>query len=241
MLVLNEEDRLPRSLPPLAGFAEIVVLDSGSSDRSPELCREHGCRVVEAAWEGFGAMRQRLFSLAKEPWVLWLDADEVVTEELLEELEALFGEGGEGDLMDAYEINRMVSFGGRWVRHGDWFPDWNIRLFRSGVWSIEPRAVHEEIEIDGRVGRLEGLLEHHTYRSWEDQRARSERYARLWAEEQAKRGRRANALSGPFHAVWKFFRGYFLKRGCCDGRLGLRVAWVNAREVWWKYEILRRG
>ncbi len=241
MLVLNEEDRLVRSLPPLADFAEIVVLDSGSTDRSLELCREHGCRVVEAAWEGFGAMRQRLFGLAKQPWVFWLDADEVVSGELLEALRELFGEVREGGLADAYEVNRIVFFEGKWVRHGDWFPDWNVRLFRNKVWSIEPRAVHEEIEIDGRVGRLRGLLEHYTYRDRGDQRRRSERYARLWAQEQAKRGRRAHLLSAPLHALWRFFRGYFLKGGFRDGGLGFRVAWANAREVWLKYENLRRG
>ena len=241
VLVLNEEDRLARTLPPLSEFAEVVVLDSGSRDRSLELCREYGCRIVEAEWEGFGAMRQKLFALASEPWVFWLDADEVVTGELLEELRDLFDEEREGELSDAYAINRMVSFEGKWIRHGDWFPDWKVRLFRSGVWAMEPRAVHEEIEIEGTVGRLRGLLEHYTYRNWADQRKRSERYAKLWAEEEAKQGRRANLLSAPSHAMGKFLRGYFLKRGCCDGWLGLRVAWVNAREVFWKYEKLRRG
>lgn len=234
MLVLNEADRLVRSLSPLGIFEEVLVLDSGSTDGSQKLCREAGAQVLEQAWKGFGETRKRLFEEAEQPWILWIDADEVVTETLAAELHALFEKGPS---CAAYEVNRMVCFEGQWVRHGEWFPDWNVRLFRREAWEMLPRAVHEAVKINGRVGHLQGLLEHHSYRDWDDQRRRSERYARLWAEQNA--GRKIGPLAGPSRALWRFFKGYVLKRGFLDGRLGFRIAVANAREVARKYALAR--
>ena len=128
IMVLNEEDRLERCLSRVNGFAEVVVLDTGSTDRSVAICREHGVDVHETRWEGYGKTRKKLFSLATQPWILWLDADELITDELAVELEALFA-GPIG--LDAFEINLIVYFQGKWVRHGDWFPGWHVRLFKG--------------------------------------------------------------------------------------------------------------
>lgn len=235
ILVKDEADRLPRSLPALTRFAEVLVYDSGSSDDSVRLCEQAGAKVVCGEWLGFSKTRKKLFSQATQPWVFWLDADEVVTEPLLNELQQLFSDAPE---YAAYEINRMVCFEGKWIRHGDWFPDWNVRLFRADSWTMEARAVHESITVKGKVARLSGLLEHHTYRSWEDQRARSERYAHLWAEQHA--GRKVAPLEPQTRALWRFIKGYVLKLGLLDGSLGFRVALANAREVALKYKLLNR-
>ena len=237
ILCLNEADRLRRCLAPLADFAEVIVLDSGSTDGSQDICREYGVTLHEGPWLGFATQRRKLFALASQPWILWLDADEVVRPELLAELKSLFAAGEPAKA--AYRVNRLVIFEGREVRHGNWFPDRCIRLFRTDCWAMPERAVHESLEIRGDIADLSGLLEHHTYRDWDDQRRRAEKYAALWAEQAAAEGRRAGPLAGPLRALWRFLRGYILRRGFLDGSLGFKVAMANGREVALKYRLLR--
>jgi len=235
LLVKNELHRLPRTLAPLVNFAELIVLDSGSTDGSVAYARDHGCVVHESEWHGFGAMRTKLFELATQPWILWLDADEVVTDELLSSLRTLFETE---PAADAYEVNRMVHFQQRRIRHGDWFPDWNTRLFRSTCWEMDERPVHEAIRITGRIERLAGLLEHHSYRNWADRRERARRYAQLWATMEAARGRRPRVGEATLRTAWRFIRGYILRLGFLDGLLGLRVALSVASETRLKYRLL---
>jgi len=235
MLTLNEADRLQQSLPPLDAFSELIIFDSGSQDRTLELCQAVGATIHTVAWEGFGTTRRKLFEQAQCSWVLWLDADEVITPELLDELRQLFAKGPD---KAAYAINRMVHFEGKWIAHGDWFPDWNVRLFRSDVWAMADVAVHESLTICGEVGQLQGLLKHYTYRDWRDQRQRSERYARLWAEQKKAQGKQVKFAEKYGRAAWRFCKGYLLKRGFLDGSIGLRIALANAREVFMKYELL---
>tara|TARA_Y100001934_G_C12339631_1_gene769481 strand:+ start:641 stop:1393 length:753 start_codon:yes stop_codon:yes gene_type:complete len=239
ILVKNEADRLPRILPSLDIFEEILVFDSGSEDQSVQMCLDAGARVEEVQWEGFGATRKKLFSAASSPWIFWIDADEVVTADLARELMDLFA-GSEPEKR-GYEVNRIVRFDGRWIRHGEWFPDWNLRLFRADSWSMEELAVHERVDLQGgKPDRLDGLLEHHTYRSWDDLRARSERYAALWAEQQSAAGRRPFFLEGVMRACWKLFRAFVLRGGFMDGILGFKIAFANAFEVYLKYQLLFR-
>lgn len=238
ILSLNEADRLPRCLAPLGDFAEVIVLDSGSTDGSQDICRRAGVTLLEGPWLGFAAQRRKVFGLAAQPWILWLDADEVVRPELLAEIKALFADGA-APPEAAYRINRLVVFEGREVRHGNWFPDRCIRLFRTDCWSMPERAVHESLDIRGGVADLTGLLEHHTYRDWADQRRRAEKYAALWAAQAAGEGRRAGPLTGPLRALWRFLRGYVIRRGFLDGALGWKVAAANAGEVALKYRLLR--
>jgi len=236
LLAFNEEDRLPRCLEKLVNFNDILVLDSGSTDRSLSICKKYGAQIMEHSWLGFGKMRRKLFSAATQPWILWLDADEVISDSLNEELQALFSQDQE---CEAYEINRMVFFNNRWIRHGDWFPDWNVRLFKRDCWDMDERMVHESLTITGKVGRLNGLLEHHTYRNWADQRKRAERYAYLWAEQHANHEKACGPVLGATKALWRFVRGYIVKLGFLDGILGFQIALACAREVALKYRLLR--
>lgn len=236
LLVLNEEDRLERTLAPLNAFHEIIVMDSGSTDRSIEICRAYGAKVYEESWQGFGKMRQKLFSLASQPWIFWLDADEVMRDELVSELKDLFSRPIP---YSAFMVNRMVFFENRWISHGDWFPDWNLRLFKADSWSMEPREVHESIRVRGPVGRLNSLLQHYTYRNWEDQRRRSQRYAALWAEQMAAEGGPPPLGNPLMRGCWRFIKGYILKRGFLDGLLGMKIALANAGETTRKHKLLR--
>lgn len=233
ILTLNEEENLKRTLPPLDRFAEILVFDSGSTDRTIEMCRNAGAIVHEVPWEGFGTTRRKLFEKASQPWVLWLDADEVITEELLEEITRLFDSGPE---RGAYWINRMVFFEGKWIRNGEWFPDWVLRLFPADSWRMDEREVHESISVDCPESKLNHLLEHYSFRDWDDLEDRSEKYARLWAKEKAKSAKRPPSQIMILGRAWfRLFKGYFLKKGFLDGSHGLKIALSRANEVKMKY------
>ena len=242
---------------------EVVIYDTGSSDDTVAICRDAGCRVVVGTWEGFAAARQSVFRLAQAPWIFWLDADEVLTGELRAALEEAFGGGGGagtradadagsgagvgvGSVVDpipvsvgGFEVNRMVFLDGRWVRHGDWFPDWNLRLFRRDGWTMDDRLVHESVRVSGEVRRLDGLLEHHSFRDWDDLARRSARYAALWAKQERRKGRRTGPGIPTVRAAARFLRGFVFRGGFLDGRLGAKVAWANAREVRLKHALLR--
>ena len=232
MLVKDEEDRLVKSLPPLAIFKEVLIYDSGSTDGSIELCKKHDAQIIHGSWHGFAETRKKLFSQANQPWIFWLDADEVITPELLEELKSTFATDVK---VSGFQINRMVFFEGKWIRHGDWFPDWNLRLFRSNSWEIENREVHESIKVSGQTSRLSGLLEHHSYRNWQDRELRIDRYSTLWAEMKCREGKKAHLVEALTRSLWRFLRAYILKLGFLDGAIGFRIAISTANEVYIKY------
>ena len=239
MLCLNESERLPNALKYLNHFAEWLVYDTGSTDDSANIARKMGATVASVTWEGFSRTRVRHFREARENWILWLDADEFLTEKGIEELQHVF-ENGEAELYDAFRLNRMIYFQGKWIRHGDWFPDWNVRLFRSNCWDMEDRSVHESLQINGKIGRLEEHLEHHSFTSWEDKERRSHKYAKLWAEMESEKGKRAAWWTPYLRGAWKFLKGFFVKKGFLDGIMGLRIAISNARETHLKYRLLKR-
>lgn len=236
ILCKNEEDRLEACLNALEGFAEIIVMDTGSTDRSLEVIRRYSnVTLVEEAWQGFAASRRSIFKKATQPWILWLDADEVVTPELRLEMQELFKSD---PTCDAFEINRIVYFENQWIKHGLWFPDWNLRLFRQGKWTMPEREVHESICVDGEKKRLKNLLWHYTYRNWDDQKARSLKYATLWAKQKEKEGKVVETHQAITHSCWTFFRAYVIKKGFLDGILGFKIACAVAQEVYQKYSLL---
>lgn len=236
ILTLNEEDNLKRTLPPLAGrFAEIVVFDSGSTDRSIEMCKVAGATVHEVQWEGFGTTRRKLFEAATQPWILWLDADEVITPALLDEISGLFADGEPEK--KAYSVNRMVFFEGKWIRHGEWFPDWVMRLFPADCWEMIELDVHESVKVSCPTGRLRNLIEHYSFKDWADLEKRSQKYAKLWAGEKSKTGRTPPSGGMVIARSWvRFVKGYIIKRGFLDGSHGRRIALSIAKEVRAKYD-----
>jgi len=237
MMCLNEASRLPISLERINEFAEWIVLDTGSSDDTVEIARRHGATVRSITWAGFSETRRAHFLMATQPWILWLDADEVITAELVAELRALF-QGDTPPPHAAYRINRIMHFEGQWIRFGDWYPDRVLRLFRADAWSISPRSVHESVEISGSIGRLRHELPHYSYRSWRDREERIVNYARLWARQEASQGRSCNSWEPAARAGWRFIRNYLIKGGIRGGRLGLRIALSCGRETWLKYAAL---
>lgn len=237
ILVKNEEDHLFNSLPPLSIFEEVLVYDSGSTDKSLEICEQFGAKVISGEWLGFSESRKKLFAEASQPWTFWLDADEVLTTELASELNTIFSNEIK---CQGFEINRLVCFYGSWIRHGEWFPDWNLRIFRSDSWRMDDRDVHESINLHGSSIRLKGLLEHYSYQDWNDRIQRVEHYSNLWAKMKKEQGVKTFAGEGAIRAVWRFFRAYILKWGILDGLIGFKIAISVASEVAIKYKKLHQ-
>lgn len=237
ILCLNEAENLTRCLSQIEYFAETIVLDTGSTDDSVEIARQLGARVETTTWKGFSKTRREHFQLTTQPWVFWLDADEELTPEFMRELRELVPNLNSNK---AYRINRLMNFEGKWIRHGDWFPDWVTRLFHRDHWSMPERDIHESVEIEGEIDRISSPVPHFSYRNWQDREARVEKYTTLWAQQQKACGKTANRVAPFARAGWKLFRGLVLKKGFLDGTLGIRIAYSNALEVFLKYEKLRR-
>ena len=185
------------------------------------------------AW--FSETRKKLFTQASQPWIFWLDADEVITPELDKELKGI---NFESSTCEGFEVNRKVFFENQWITHGEWFPDWNIRIFRFNSWKMESRDVHEGIILKGTSKRLNGLLEHHSYRDWNDRNLRMEKYSELWAQMKLKRRSQNLYGRGDFACNLAFLSKLHHKVGFLDGILGLKVSISIAKEVNLKYKKL---
>jgi glycosyltransferase involved in cell wall biosynthesis len=239
LITLNEEQNLPRCLRSLRDLAdEIVVVDSGSTDATVLLAQRFGARVVSRDWAGYVGQKNFALSLAANDWVFSIDADEELSPELQAEIAALRKAGPPPDVA-GYSMPRCVLYDGRWIRHGDWYPDRLVRLFRRDRAKFAGGKVHERLELSGPVRELHGDIFHHSFKDAADHWARCQKYARLWAETQHEAGRRAGPLAPPLRAFFRFFRGLVLKGGCLDGAHGWRIARMNAREVALKYRLLR--
>ncbi|MEM0967552.1 MAG: glycosyltransferase family 2 protein [Verrucomicrobiota bacterium] len=236
ILAKDEEANLPRCLAPLEAFDEVIVLDSGSEDKTVEIARQWGATVIEESWQGFGATRKKLFQAASKPWILWLDADEVVPQGLVDEIQKVAGMKSN---RNGFWINRITYIGKKRFHHGNWYPDWNLRFFRTEGWFMEERDVHERIQVHGETGRFFSCIDHYSYRNWAERKERSQRYAKLWAAEAFRDGRRVTFFDQVGHSFACFVKAFFLKLGFLDGFSGLRLAFSNASEVSDKYRRLR--
>lgn len=239
MITLNEEENLPRVLQSCRDLVdEIVIVDSGSSDRTKEIAGRFGALWHDQPWLGYVGQKNKALGLATHEWILSLDADEELSPELRSELAALKAQPLDSSFA-GYSMPRCVLYEGQWIRHGDWYPDRLTRLFRRGSAHFEGGKVHERLVVKGAIQALTGEIYHHSFRDAADHWARCQKYARLWAESRRDEGRRAGPIAPWSRSAFRFFRAYFLKRGFLDGKLGLRIAAYSAREVFLKYQTLR--
>jgi glycosyltransferase involved in cell wall biosynthesis len=215
--------------------AEIVVVDSGSRDDTVEIARRFRARVLDHPFAGFGAQKNAAVAAAAHDWVLCLDADERVTPELARSIaEALAAPAAV-----AYALARRNRFLGRWLAHGEGYPDWNVRLFdrRRARWSDD--AVHEHVIADGPVARLAGDLLHASAESIDAYMAKQNRYTTLQAEAMHARGERASVARLVVSPLFRFFRFYVLRLGFLDGVAGLVHIAIGCQNSFLKYAKLR--
>ncbi len=239
IITKNEESNLPRCLTSLATIVdEIVIVDSGSSDRTKFIATDFNARFIPHEWEGYVAQKNFACSKARYDWILSIDADEELSPELQAAIRALKVRDAE-TLPSAFSVPRVVCFMERMIRYGDWYPDRLPRLFRKDQARFEGGSVHERLVIEGEVEALEAELIHHTYRDWEDQNQRVAHYAELWAHDAAAAGKKSSTLDPLTHAGWRIIRSFFFKAGWKGGLFGWKLACAQGRETYLKYKALR--
>ena len=232
IITLNEERNLAECLASVAFADEIVVVDGGSRDRTCEIARAAGARVIEAAdWQGFGIQKNRAIDVCSGDWVLSIDADERVPQALREEIQALLGDTA----FDVYEMPRSSYYCGRFMRHSGWWPDHVRRLFRRDTARFSPAPVHESLETDKKVGRLHHPIEHWSYRTMEQVLDKVNHYSSLSAPMVLQRRSRPTIFTAIFHGAGAFFRTYLVKRGFLDGSHGFMLAVSNAEGSYYRY------
>jgi glycosyltransferase involved in cell wall biosynthesis len=233
IITYNEAERIEACVRSVAFCDEILVVDSHSTDATRELASALGARVLTRAWPGYRSQKQFAVEAAQHDWVLCLDADEQVSPALRAEIEALRSAGFADH--SGWSLPRITDYFGRFLRHGNAYPDRLVRLFdrRQGGWV--GREIHENTRVSGRVGRLHGQLRHYSYRSLADHERRMQRYAQLMAEALYASGRRTSLPQLVLHATWRFVRGYVLRLGFLDGWRGFVFALVETHYVRQKY------
>ena len=237
LIAQNEEKTVVDALKSVAFCDEIVLVDSGSGDRTRELAAEAGARVlVNAPWPGFVAQRDLAVRAARHDWVLALDADERVGDALREEIETLRKRGCDAA---GYRMPRVAFYLGRSIRGTDWYPDWQVRLFDRTRAAWQGNLVHESVVVRGPVGRLRGEIEHQPYADISDHLRKIDSYTTLWARQAHGAGRSSNLLDVCAGAGWAFFRNYVLKRGFLLGSAGLLVSVLNTHYTLIKLAKLR--
>lgn len=234
VITFNEERNIERCLRSVASFSdEILVVDSDSADRTVEIARALGARVITNPWPGYGRQKQFAAERASNLWVFSIDADEEAPPELGREIRGL------DFTRDAYEVPRRVRYMDRWIRHGIWYPGYVVRLFRRDRARFQDEIVHESVEVDGSVGRLRNDLLHYSYRDVAHHREKIEEFSSLAAERMFSRGKRARLGSRAIVPCLEFFKAYVARRGFLDGRAGFTIARLHAVYVRRKYEKLR--
>jgi len=231
IISLNEEGNLKRCLASVADMAqEIVIVDSGSTDRTAEIAAEFGACFVHQDWLGYTAQKNHCLQRCTQPWVLALDCDEELSPALRDAVQRFF-ERRDHERFDGAWMPRLVWFMGRWIRHGDWYPDRKVRLFRreKGCWKADGGGqVHERLDVEGACTTLEGDLWHYSFRNIEHYLVKHAQYSQVFLRTQQGKGRCWSLLHALFRPWWRFVRAYFLKRGFLDGFPGFWIAVATA-------------
>jgi glycosyltransferase involved in cell wall biosynthesis len=234
----NEESNIREACESVAWADEVLVVDSESADATREIAASTGARVLVNPWPGFAAQKQFATDQAEHEWIFSLDADERVSDELRDSINALIGGGANAD---GYRIARRTFYQNRWIRGGGWYPDWQLRLFKKSRGHWKQRHIHESVEMnsDALVETLSGDLLHYTVRDAADHhRMIGERYAPLAARQMFEEGRRTSGLSVATAGPAAFIRSLILKGGFRDGLAGITIANFAAHHAFLKHLML---
>ncbi len=241
IITLNEERNLPRTLASVRFAAEVIVLDSGSTDGTVRIARDFGATVYTEPWKGFAAQKNSAIAKCRGAWVLSLDADEELSPELQQQLQALLPSNPP---IDAFFLNRRNLFLNRWIRHGGYYPDPKLRLFRRNAVAFSApfaeRPVHETISFDGVSDTLDYDLIHHAYPTLENYLEHMDRYSTLGAQVLLSQHRTSGSLPSFYWNVLvvphlTFTWNYLFRLGFLDGREGLLLHLYHSAYISWKY------
>jgi glycosyltransferase involved in cell wall biosynthesis len=233
VITRDNERTIARCLESLRWVDEIVVVDSGSIDRTPDICRDLGAQVhVTADWPGHGPQKNRALDRATGEWVLSIDSDEWVSPQLRMEIERALENPGE---RAGYAIPRRSSFCGRYMRHSGWWPDYVLRLFRRERGRFTDDHTHERLVVEGAVGRLREPIMHEAITDLDQMLAKMNGYSSSSARMKLEKGARGSIKAAVAHGAWAFFRTYVLRLGFLDGREGFILAVANAEGSYYRY------
>ncbi len=238
IITKNEQAHIARCLAALkeAAVDDILVVDSMSTDDTVAICQKAEVRVVQVEWEGYARTKNKANELAKNDWILSIDADEVLSPELIQSIQNISVQEGQ-----LYQLDRINNFCGQWIKHSGWYPDWKERLFdrRTTYWVGD--YVHEKLKYPShtKLVKLHGQLLHYSYQTLEDHWQRLEKYTQLSAEEMFHKKKSANWIKIWIAPFFRFFRSYVLKLGFLDGKYGWIISKRNAALVHLKYKKLR--
>ncbi len=233
----NAERHIGRCLNSVRDIAhEIIVVHNDCSDNTVQIAKEFGAKTVEQEWLGFRDQKNVALDHANHPWILSLDSDEELSPELRNSIASFI-------MTDDPHYNggffpRKVWFMGKWITHGDWYPDYSLRLLRQGAGRWTGGIIHEKLEVDGAVKKLKGDLQHYPIPDMKGQLTKLVGYSDLYLEQQLEKGRRWSATSTFIRSVWRFFRAYFFRLGFMDGFPGLYIAWWDSFSTFFKYSRL---
>ena len=233
VITLNEADRLTATLQALQWAQEIIVVDAGSTDGTLAIAQQWATRVEHRDWSGFGAQKNHALSLASLPWVLSIDADERVTPELAQEIQAFVNQDGDGYLVA--NLPRLSRYCGRDIHHSGWWPDPVCRVFKRGHARFSDDLVHEKIISTGPVWNFQGLLMHDSFQNLDQVLHKLNQYSREGALNLQRKGKKSGLGKAIGHGLWAFFRTYVLRRGFLDGREGFILAVSNAEGTYYRY------
>jgi glycosyltransferase involved in cell wall biosynthesis len=236
-----EASRINRALESIAGWAGeiIVVLNEQVNDGTQEIALRHGAKVIREPWRGFIAQKNSCADKATLPWLLNLDADEVVPAELAAEIAAVVSAPQSAHA--AYEFPRCTFYSGRWIRHGDWYPDRVLRLWRQGAGRWAGEDPHARLEVTGSVGRLRSDLLHFSNESIARQIEKIAPYHSDFVKRRVAIGGAAGWIELVFRPGWRFLRAYFLRRGFLDGWQGFYIAALGSFSTLTRYALLREA
>lgn len=242
VITQDEESNIKRCLQSLQMADEIIVIDSGSTDRTVEISESMGARVYPKQWTGYGPAKKEGVSKASGKWIISLDADELLSPELAKEISGTVLLETENS---GYYIKRKTNFLGRWIYHCGWYPDYVLRLFKKANGDFNDSVVHEKVVLNGKAGYLKGEILHYSYKNVEQYFKKFNNYTTMGAEQAYKSGKKAGWYHIAFKPPVAFIKHYIMKRGFLDGLEGFIISVLSAIAVMVKYsklkEIIKRG
>ncbi|MBW1679690.1 MAG: glycosyltransferase family 2 protein [Deltaproteobacteria bacterium] len=233
VITYNEEGNIRDCLESVKWAHEIVVVDSFSEDKTADICKEYTDKVLQRKWPGYVEQKNFIIQQAKGDWILSLDADERVSPELQEDINAVLQ--GQMDNFDGFYFPRHSFYLGRWINHGGWYPDYKLRLYKQKKGKWAGQYLHEKVMVSGGVGYLSGELIHYVYKNIADQLKTVDNFSTISAQELHKAGKKFRLWLPLFRPWFRFLEMYVIKRGVLDGFPGFVIAVVSSYYVFLKY------
>lgn len=237
IITYNEEKNIERCLLSVKDFSsEIVVVDSFSTDETVSICKKYGVKLISREFIGYGDQKNYGNNAASSDWIFSIDADEEVSPDLKKSIQDIMKSPGSS----AYEVSRFTNYCGKWVKHTDWYPDRKVRLFNRNNWKWNDARVHEELEGQEKIIRLDGNLNHYTFYTIQEHIAQLNKFTTLAAEEKFNKGKKGRLAKIIFSPMVKFMKSYIFRLGILDGFTGFTIARISAFATYLTYAKLRK-